>query len=287
MSLLEGKIDQDHRYDSITNEYVLERVSSPGERHIAILLPGLDGRVGFFLNEIPVLETENPTIVRRKNSEVSFDTFDEANGNPVSNQFYINYDQEDSIVYLTDSEIGNVFVVQYTCKGTGQHVENIKSLMSSVIEFNTGLAGKFKKANLYDKVINAANVHLLGKRATVRNCLVQGSSVIRGNVEGKTSFFEVYGDLTFERDSVTDMSGVILIIHGSLKVSGAGAKPKIRGFDGVAGSPGSPGGVYIAGMDGMYGGNGGNGGNGGRILEMPSGVGQCCQVKENRVLYDM
>jgi hypothetical protein len=274
MSIAKGSFEQNHRYDSIDETYIYENVVAPGEEHIAELLPGLGGRVGFVLIEIPVLDAGSPTVVTRINNDLSEDIFDETNTAPSTQQFKINYLQEDSIVYLPTSEVGNKFRVQYKCKGTGQNVENIKTLMRSTIEFNTGLAGKFKKANLYDKVVNAANVYLLGKRATMRNCLVQGSSVIRGNVSGKTSFFEVYGDLTLERDSVTEMSGVVLIIHGSLNVTGAGANPILKGVDGVVGSAGSAG---IAGNTDTprtppYP-DGGEGGLGGVILEMPVGLG--------------
>lgn len=274
MGIAKGSFEQNHRYDSISESYIYETIDAPGEEHIAELLPGLGGRVGFVLIEVPVLDVAFPTVVTRINIDLSEDIFDETNIAPSTQQFKINYLQEDSIVYLPTSEVGNKFRVRYKCKGTGQNVENIRSLMRSTIEFNTGLSGKFKKANLYDKVVNAANVYLLGKRATVRNCLVQGSSVIRGNVSGKTSFFEVYGDLTLERNSVTEMSGVVLVVHGSLKVTGAGANPKLKGVDGVAGSPGS---IGIAGNTDIprtppYP-NGGNGGGGGLILEMPIGVG--------------
>jgi len=241
MSIAKGSFEQNHRYDSIDETYIYENVVAPGEEHIAELLPGLGGRVGFVLIEVPVLDAGLPTIVTRINNDLSEDIFDETNTAPSTQQFKINYLQEDSIVYLPTSEVGNKFRVQYKCKGTGQNVENIKNLMRSTIEFNTGLAGKFKKANLYDKVVNAANVYLLGKRATVRNCLIQGASVIRGNVPEKNSFFEVYGDLTLERGSVTEMSGVVLIIHGSLKVTGVGANPVIKGFDAVLGGAGGVG----------------------------------------------
>lgn len=274
MGIAKGSFEQNHRYDSISESYIYETIDAPGEEHIAELLPGLGGRVGFVLIEVPVLDVAFPTVVTRINIDLSEDIFDETNTAPSAQQFKINYLQEDSIVYLPASEVGNKFRVQYKCKGTGQNVENIKSLMRSTIEFNTGLSGKFKKANLYDKVVNAANVYLLGKRATVRNCLVQGSSVIRGNVSGKTSFFEVYGDLTLERDSVTEMSGVVLIVHGSLKVTGAGANPILKGFDGVAGGIGGAGGIgYQQGFGGGYP-NGGNGGDGGLILEMPVDYGR-------------
>lgn len=276
MSIAKGSFEQNHRYDSIDETYIYENVVAPGEEHIAELLPGLGGRVGFVLIEVPVLDAGLPTIVTRINNDLSEDIFDETNTAPSTQQFKINYLQEDSIVYLPTSEVGNKFRVQYKCKGTGQNVENIKNLMRSTIEFNTGLAGKFKKANLYDKVVNAANVYLLGKRATVRNCLIQGASVIRGNVSAKTSFFEVYGDLTLERDSVTEMSGVVLIVHGSLKVTGAGANPVVKGFDAVLGGAG---GVGTAGNTDFPRTwpptpDGGVGGVGGALTEMGSSIGR-------------
>jgi len=274
MSIAKGSFEQNHRYDSIDETYIYENVVAPGEEHIAELLPGLGGRVGFVLIEVPVLDAGLPTIVTRINNDLSEDIFDETNTAPSTQQFKINYLQEDSIVYLPTSEVGNKFRVQYKCKGTGQNVENIKNLMRSTIEFNTGLAGKFKKANLYDKVVNAANVYLLGKRATVRNCLIQGASVIRGNVPEKNSFFEVYGDLTLERDSVTEMSGVVLIVHGSLKVTGAGANPIIKGFDAVLGTAGGAGSTgNQVGLGNGYP-HGGVGGLGGFILEMLSNIGR-------------
>lgn len=276
MGIAKGSFEQNHRYDSISESYIYETIDAPGEEHIAELLPGLGGRVGFVLIEVPVLDVAFPTVVTRINIDLSEDIFDETNIAPSTQQFKINYLQEDSIVYLPTSEVGNKFRVRYKCKGTGQNVENIRSLMRSTIEFNTGLSGKFKKANLYDKTINAANIYLLGKRATMRNCLVQGSSVIRGNVSGKTSFFEVYGDLTLERDSVTEMSGVVLIVHGSLKVTGSGANPILKGFDAVVGDVGGSG---IAGNTDFPRTwpplpNGGAGGIGGYLIEMPSSVGR-------------
>lgn len=264
MGIEKGLINQNHRYDSIDEAYIYERIDAPGEEHIAVLLQGLGGRVGFVLTEIPVLDSIRPTVVTRYNIDLSTDNFDETNIAPSTQQFKINYNQEDSIVYLPITEIGNKFKVEYTCKGTANNAENTTSLMRSAIEFNTGLSGKFKQSNSYDKIINGTNVYLLGKRATVRNCLIQGSNVIRGNVYGLTSFFEVYGDLTLERGSVIDTAGVIFIVHGSINVTGTGANPIFKGVDFVAGNAGA------AGSMGGYtqmGGNGGGGGSGGKILE--------------------
>jgi hypothetical protein len=101
---------------------------------------------------------------------------------------------------------------------------------------------------------------------------VQGSNVIRGNVDGLTSFFEVYGDLTLERDSVIDTAGVIFIIHGSLKITGTGAAPIIRTIGGDA--PIGYGGGGSIGF-GNFGGGSPDGGVGGagaaKMLESPSG----------------
>ena len=267
MGIGKGIIDQDHRYDSVAEGYLFERIDPPGEEHTARLLQGLGGRCGFVLNEVPVLDTLEPTIVTRINPDTSEDIFDETNTAPSALQFKINYTQEDSIVYLPVSEVGKVFRVQYTCKGAGQHVQNIKALVNTTINFNTNLDGFFKSLNGYDKIINAANVYLLGKRATVRNCLVQGASVVRGNVDGKVSFYEVNGDLTLERGSVLSSSGVVLIVYGSLKVTGSGADPKIKGINPNLGDAGELGAENGPGDSG-----GGDGGAGGlKLMEAPTG----------------
>ena len=49
MALAKGSFEQNHRYDSIDETYIYENVVAPGEEHIAELLPGLGGRVGFVL----------------------------------------------------------------------------------------------------------------------------------------------------------------------------------------------------------------------------------------------
>lgn len=268
MSLDKGNFLSNFRFNNVTG--ALTPADIINERQFVKEFEEFPSYFGFTLIETPRTDIMGITEVKRiSDGQIFTHTSLSSIG---TTEYFFDYTNEIPNVFFHASNLDEEFAIKYKGIGAAANAKNLLDISLLAAEMSRGLSSKFKRANTYDKIINGTTVSLLGKRATVRDCLVQGSNTIRGNVDGLTSFFEIYGDLTLERDSVIDTAGVIFIIHGSLKITGTGADPIIRTIDGntpisygVAGSIGY----------GNLGGGSPDGGAGGagaaKMLESPSG----------------
>lgn len=260
MSISKGNFLSNFRFNNVTG--ALNPSDITDERQFVKEFEEFPSYFGFTLIETPRTDIMGITEVKRiSDGQIFTHTSLSSIG---TTEYFFDYTNEIPNVFFHASNVDEEFAIKYKGIGAAANAKNLLDISLLAAEMSRGLSSKFKRANTFDKIINGTNVYLLGKRATVRNCLIQGSNVIRGNVDGLTSFFEVYGDLTLERGSVIDTAGVIFIVHGSINVTGTGANPIFKGVDFVAGNAGA------AGSMGGYtqmGGNGGAGGAGGKILE--------------------
>ena len=268
MAISKGNFLSNFRFNNVTG--ALNPSDVTDERQFVKEFEEFPSYFGFTLIETPRTDIMGITEVKRiSDGQIFTHTSLSSIG---TTEYFFDYTNEIPNVFFHASNLDEEFAIKYKGIGAAANAKNLLDISLLAAEMSRGLSSKFKRANTYDKIINGTTVSLLGKRATIRNCLVQGSNVIRGNVDGLTSFFEVYGDLTLERDSVIDTAGVIFIIHGSLKITGTGAAPIIRTIGGDA--PIGYGGGGSIGF-GNFGGGSPDGGVGGagaaKMLESPSG----------------
>lgn len=268
MAIDKGNFLSNFRFNNVTG--ALNPSDITDERQFVKEFEEFPSYFGFTLIETPRTDIMGITEVKRiSDGQIFTHTSLSSIG---TTEYFFDYTNEIPNVFFHASNLDEEFAIKYKGIGAAANAKNLLDISLLAAEMSRGLSSKFKRANTFDKIINGTTVSLLGKRATIRNCLVQGSNVIRGNVDGLTSFFEIYGDLTLERDSVIDTAGVIFIIHGSLKITGTGAAPIIRTIGGDA--PIGYGGGGSIGF-GNYGGGSPDGGVGGagaaKMLESPSG----------------
>lgn len=268
MAIDKGNFLSNFRFNNVTG--ALNPSDITDERQFVKEFEEFPSYFGFTLIETPRTDIMGITEVKRiSDGQIFTHTSLSSIG---TTEYFFDYTNEIPNVFFHASNLDEEFAIKYKGIGAAANAKNLLDISLLAAEMSRGLSSKFKRANTFDKIINGTNVYLLGNRATMRNCLVQGSNVIRGNVDGLTSFFEVYGDLTLERNSVIDTAGVVFIVHGSLKVSGTGDAPIFRTIDGDA-----PVGYGVGGSIGYgnFGGGYPDGGAGGagaaKMLEAPSG----------------
>lgn len=275
MSISKGNFLSNFRFNNVTG--ALNPSDITDERQFVKEFEEFPSYFGFTLIETPRTDIMGITEVKRiSDGQIFTHTSLSSIG---TTEYFFDYTNEIPNVFFHASNLDEEFAIKYKGIGAAANAKNLLDISLLGLEMSRGLSSKFKRANAFDKIINGTNVYLLGKRATMRNCLVQGYNIIRGNVDGLTSFFEVYGDLTLERGSVIDTAGVIFIVHGSLKVTGIGSGgityALIRTIDGDLGPAGTSGKVGVSEyINPGYGQNpdGGNGGNGTtKLLEAPAG----------------
>lgn len=265
MAIDKGNFLSNFRFNNVTGALTPSDITD--ERQFVKEFEEFPSYFGFTLIETPRTDIMGITEVKRiSDGQIFTHTSLSSIG---TTEYFFDYTNEIPNVFFHASNLDEEFAIKYKGIGAAANAKNLLDISLLAAEMSRGLSSKFKRANSYDKIINLVNVHLLGKRATMRNCLVQGSNDIRGNVDGLTSFFEVNGDFTLERYSAIMTAGVVFIVHGSLKVSGTGDAPIIRTFDGDIGSAGAAGLVGVPFGQNPDGGNGGNGGQ--KILEAPAG----------------
>ena len=268
MAIDKGDFLSNFRFNNVTG--ALNPSDITDERQFVKEFEEFPSYFGFTLIETPRTDIMGITEVKRiSDGQIFTHTSLSSIG---TTEYFFDYTNEIPNVFFHASNLDEEFAIKYKGIGAAANAKNLLDISLLAAEMSRGLSSKFKRANTFDKIINGTTVSLLGKRATVRDCLVQGSNTIRGNVDGLTSFFEIYGDLTLERNSVIDTAGVIFIIHGSLKITGTGAAPIIRTIGGDV-SIGYGGGGSI-GFGNFSGGSpdGGVGGAGAaKMLESPSG----------------
>jgi len=269
MSLDKGNFLSNFRFNNVTG--ALTPADIINERQFVKEFEEFPTYYGFNLIETPRTDIMGITEVKRISDG---QIFTHTNLSSVgTTEYFFDYTNENPTLFFHASNTDEEFAIKYSGIGAAANAKNLLDISLLAAEMSRGLSSKFKRANTYDKIINGAYVSLLGKRATMRNCLTQNTNTIRGDVDGLTSFFEIYGDLTLERDSVINTAGVVFIVHGSLKVSGVGAPPRIASIDGnsplsaptsgTVGTSISETNVYP---------NGGNGGIGAlKLIEAPSG----------------
>lgn len=269
MSISKGNFLSNFRFNNVTGALTPSDITD--ERQFVKEFEEFPSYFGFTLIETPRTDIMGITEVKRiSDGQIFTHTSLSSIG---TTEYFFDYTNEIPNVFFHASNLDEEFAIKYKGIGAAANAKNLLDISLLGLEMSRGLSSKFKRANAFDKIINGTNVYLLGKRATMRNCLVQGNNIIRGNVDGLTSFFEVYGDLTLERDSVIDTAGVIFIVHGSLKVTGIGSGyALIRTIDGDLGSAGTSGKVGVSGFGYGLNPDGGNGGNGAtKLLEAPAG----------------
>lgn len=267
MSISKGNFLSNFRFNNVTG--ALNPSDITDERQFVKEFEEFSSYFGFTLIETPRTDIIGITEVKRiSDGQIFTHTSLSSIG---TTEYFFDYTNEIPNVFFHASNLDEEFAIKYKGIGAAANAKNLLDISLLAAEMSRGLSSKFKRANTFDKIINGTTVSLLGRRATIRNCLVQGSNVIRGNVDGQTSFFEIYGDLTLERDSVIDTAGVVFIVHGSLKVSGTGAAPIFRTIDGDAPGYGVGGSNGWGGFGGGYPDGGAGGAGAAKMLEAPSG----------------
>lgn len=268
MSISKGNFLSNFRFNNVTG--ALNPSDITDERQFVKEFEEFPSYFGFTLIETPRTDIMGITEVKRiSDGQIFTHTSLSSIG---TTEYFFDYTNEIPNVFFHASNLDEEFAIKYKGIGAAANAKNLLDISLLAAEMSRGLSSKFKRANTFDKIINGTTVSLLGKRATIRNCLVQGSNVIRGNVDGLTSFFEIYGDLTLERDSVIDTAGVVFIVHGSLKVSGTGAAPIFRTIDGsTAIGYGGVGSIGFGNFGGGYPNGGAGGAGAAKMLEAPSG----------------
>ena len=271
MAIDKGNFLSNFRFNNVTGALTPSDITD--ERQFVKEFEEFPSYFGFTLIETPRTDIMGITEVKRiSDSQIFTHTSLSSIG---TTEYFFDYTNEIPNVFFHASNLDEEFAIKYKGIGAAANAKNLLDISLLAAEMSRGLSSKFKRANTFDKIINGTTVSLLSKRATMRNCLIQGSNVIRGNVDGLTSFFEIYGDLTLERDSVIDTAGVVFIVHGSLKVSGTGDAPIFRTIDGesgTAGAAGQTGYTDVAYPPNGIPPNGGAGGAGGaKMLEAPAG----------------
>lgn len=267
MAISKGNFLSNFRFNNVTG--ALNPSDITDERQFVKEFEEFSSYFGFTLIETPRTDIMGITEVKRiSDGQIFTHTSLSSIG---TTEYFFDYTNEIPNVFFHASNLDEEFAIKYKGIGAAANAKNLLDISLLAAEMSRGLSSKFKRANTFDKIINGTTVSLLGKRATMRNCLIQGSNVIRGNVDGLTSFFECYGDLTLECDSVIDTAGVVFIVHGSLKVSGTGAAPIFRTIDGALGSAGGGGSIGYGNFGGGYPNGGAGGAGAAKMLEAPSG----------------
>lgn len=124
MPITEGSQEQDLRYDPITRAFVPESITA--EVQTCAILPGLGGRYGFQLNELPLKETPSSVTVTRVSDSLVFTEID--TGAPTGTQFYVDYHYDTfsntGYIILPAAQDGNSFEVAYQGLGSVMSVKN-------------------------------------------------------------------------------------------------------------------------------------------------------------------
>lgn len=253
MSILEGEIDSNWRYNSRTG--VFQPVSITAEEQLVQEFSEFPGNYGFTLNEVPDISSLSITEVKRvSDSQIFTHTTNSSVGNT---EYFFDYSNDVPILFFNSINDGETFLIKYSGLGAAVNAKNLLSIASRAGNFETRLQSLIR-TNPFNKTLTNQNVWLYNSWAVVNNLTIIGNCEIRPNTPDAIGIIEILGDLNLSNVSVLKTYRCIFIVHGSIKVLTGTAT--ISGQDGFAGGDGT-----ILSSPPLTAFNGGGGGGTGQI----------------------
>ena len=265
MSIEKGNILSNFRTLTISNTIIESDITN--EIQTCLEFEEFPGVYGFRLNEVPRIDVQGITSVKRNIDNQIFDWV--GSETPSVNQYGFDYNNPLPIVFLPSSEVGKSFTVQYKGTGSAYTPKNIISLSALSGDLHERLINSIRNEPLNLSLVNQ-NVFTYNDILTINNLTITGTCTIRTNNPASIGVIEILGDLYLSNFSILKTIRVILIIHGSiicpLGTARIISQDGFNGGNGIFGSGGGGGGAGT-GQNGFDGNSiTGAGGNGGYCL---------------------
>lgn len=134
MSILEGSLIQDWRFNPIGESDLPELILD--ENKISTLLEGLQGLIGFQLNEVPFKENPSTVIVTDLTDSINLN---QSLTSPNATEYFIDFKYSTGIIIVHPSRINHNFKIQYKGVGTVNSVQGMKKLLDDLNSANLSL----------------------------------------------------------------------------------------------------------------------------------------------------
>lgn len=270
MILEKGNILSNYRHLTIKNEYAEAIIT--GEIQTVESLVEFDGIYGFRLNEVPRIDIQGITSVKRNRDNQIFTWV--SSETPITNQYGFDYNNPIPVLYFPPSENGESFTIAYKGTGGSYTPKNILSLYSLSGDINERLFNEIRNKPINVSLINQ-NIYTYNNVVTVNNLTITGQCTIRTNTPASIGILYVIGNLKLEHMAKLKLIRVILIVLGNIYVPVGNAE--IIGQDGFNG--GNAGNAIITGGGGGAG-TGQKGFDGGAVVSNYSGIGGYCLIDQ-------
>lgn len=265
MSIEKGNILSNFRTLTISNTIIESDITN--EIQTCLEFEEFPGVYGFRLNEVPRIDIQGITSVKRNIDNQIFDWV--GSETPSVNQYGFDYNNPLPIVFLPSSEAGKSFTIQYKGTGGAYTPKNIISLSALSGDLHERLINSIRNEPLNLSLVNQ-NVFTYNDIITLNNLTITGNCTIRTNNPSSIGIIEILGDLYLSNFSILKTIRVILIIHGSILCPIGTARiisqDGYNGGNGATGAANGGGGGAGTGQNGFNFNSVNNGGDGGYCL---------------------